>query len=400
MGDQHNVLQPIVNYAKEKLGDEARLVVEEAEAIFGGGEDSKGDKKRKATDSEALRAATVSSSAVASHISGPVSVAPQVVSKKRGHVRAGPWASRQVDRKAHYGRATSALDPVWRIDWAVAHSTIQLPFQPWKGNSFFQELWPNGLAFGNASSAATCDNDDASAQGWGIGAEAFVNTSRTTDLMTMSGATLPSFYQPDELEYPYINVLENHLRLIVRPGNLTCTARLLVLNVWCNEFNDAILNRLGANSFSLQDFIPVDSAVGELGKQRMMLPPRVGPIASHNWHPPICCFFTAQKQRSLGPWEYKVICDKTWHMSPGDTATRQVPFSIDIKYKNGNVQVSPSEEGKTDATCLPRKKSRIIWSFFYETADTEPVAPSLETATNTLPSYYGVYKLKWKLTPP
>lgn len=329
----------------------------------------------------------------------PVSGSTHVISRKRGRARFGAWASRQVDRRMRPMRPLQAADRIFRIDHAVGSRQLQLPFQPWRTDSFFQELNPNGMCYGGINGTFTCTNNSPIDAGWGRGVAAMINTSTRNDNDAVNSVAFPRDYGPDELEWPYVNFLEHHLRLIMRPGNSSATCRLLVINVWREDSNTAVPKDM--NEFTLADFIPIENSAAHASPP--MVRPGRGtrgtPAATAATAPPICCFFGAFKPSTMNGWNYKVLADKTWHTSPGDTASRQVPYSFDIRQKQGHVELS-IPTGFNAAFYTTRMDGRIIWGLFYEDTDDLTLNPDLDAATEIYNSYYGVYKSKWRLSPP
>lgn len=330
-----------------------------------------------------------------------VSLSTTALSRKKGRARFGVWAARQIDRTMRPQRPLATRDRTWRIDWAIGRRAMQLPFNIWDNASFFQELSPNGLCYGSDTAAHLCTYNDPAAAGWGRGIGAMLNTSVRSESDQVNAHLLPRYYTADQLEWPYVNFIEQHLRLIMRPGNATTTCRLLVINVWPKEDGVGLKD---INTFTLGDFFS-QASTGTATNAPCCQPLR-GTRAGPNYAiaavpPPICAFFAPFRGSGVENYDYKVITDKTWHTTPGDTSTRQVPYSFDIKQKQGHIELTTQTAYDENQYSAVVGRGRIIWGLFFEatTADYN-TQPSLTQATETLNSYYGVYKGKWKLSPP
>lgn len=295
------------------------------------------------------------------------------VSRKRGHAKIGPWAARQRDRKAAYNKMKNLKNTVWRIDRPVGLNYLQLPFQIWDQDSFFWELFPNGMPVGSSTGTDVCTYNNQGTLGWGLVQDAFTNTSIFTEQDIYDSATLPRDYTEDELEWPFIRVLMNQLRLICRPGKRSCVCRLLVIQLWDNNHAVPLVDEVVAN-IKLKNFI---SNAGTTRSITM-------PLDNH------------PKARENG-WDFKVLTDKTFVCSPGDSDTHQIPFVLEINQRQGEVELIKSE-AQDSSYYRVLGNGRIVWQLFYQDSVQVPSpSPNLTTSTSDLPSYYGSYKMKWQL---
>lgn len=297
------------------------------------------------------------------------------VSRKRGHTKLGAWAAKQTDRRAKYHKVPGISDRVWRIDYSIATPRLQLPFQPWHEDSFFQEFFPNGMAYGSLTSTNTCNHADHKDTGWGIGTAPtnFQNTSTPT-AADPDGAFAKRQYQDNEFEYPYFRTLESRVDLMCRPGNIATECRVIVVQIFYDDKNHYGETTNGICKFTLGDFFRQNSS----------------------FH--ITARGTPQFLRK--DVRYKILCDKAFQLTPGDTATRQVPFPLSLNYKHGELEVGWDGNEANIQSIQALGSGRIIWGLFYDRPDSEPATtPTIATATSSLPSYYGDYKYKWKLMP-
>lgn len=298
----------------------------------------------------------------------------QAISRKKGRAKIGLWAVRQRDRMATFGRLSNVLNPVFRIDIPLATSNAHLPFQPWNGSSFFWELFPNGVPLLSSTVTDVCSYNNPSAAGWNRSRFHFRNTSSPNQQdindTPLAPHGLPRNYTEDELEWPYINILDCDLKLVCHPGVRASTCRLLVIQLFPNE----VAEQRDINTFTLNEF--VNAGVVD----------------------PINMPFISRSPLKATGWSWKILADKTWVTTPGDTSTRQVPYFMEVKQRHGNVElVNPDTASFGSEAMTHLGKSRIIWQLFYQDTDTDPTDPSITEATSNMNSYYGWMKFKWKL---
>lgn len=311
--------------------------------------------------------------------------------KKRGRgYKQGPWAVGQHDRKRTYFSKERGREQIYIIRFNVGNPGNEVPFQPWTADSKFQELFPNGICVGDVGIPTQLtyprnllSDSTSPTLRWNRTTERFMNSRiQLLPADKMEGLTTAPTrnYTDDELEWPMINVIENRLRLLVSPGNKACTARLLIIQFLEDQTVEEAKREAG--SLRLLDFFEE-------------------PQANNNteMRPINAMMSTTMEQRPTSAPKWRVLTDQVWTMSPGDTASRQIPVPLEISKPHSNVNIW-WEDGLENKTAKCLGKGRIVWGLFYQYKETFADVvkdPTQAQANDELPSYYGHYKFKWKL---
>lgn len=313
--------------------------------------------------------------------------------KKRGRgTKQGLWAVGQHDKKRKYIGKEMGRDFTFIIRQAIGCYKFQLPMQPFKTDSCFQELFPNGICARSTVNGVSetfpndnlTDNSNTS-HSWGRTTEAF--TSEGIQIMPedrADGKTAPSTrgYTDDEIEWPYITVIENRLRLVTRPGNKAQVIRLLVIQFLDDQMATETARTPG--TVKVGDFF-----------SKPFHPKSVNGV-QHNL--PINAMMNTTMERTntrLPRW--RVLTDQTWTSAPASPVDVQIPNMLEISKPHSNITLRIADEDPY-AEAVVMGKGRIIWGLFYENPyGTSAVSPDQTLVNDTYPSYYGHYKFKWKL---
>ena len=319
---------------------------------------------------------------------------------KRGPVTTGMWAQRQKNAKRKYIKADYMQWKTHIIKYQVGCVAFQLPCQPWHSTSKFQELAPNGICLGVTRYTQTTDapsavntyaNSNLTTGMWYQQTGAFRNTCQWDEQAEANSATAPPRnYNENELEYPFINVVENKLRLQVRPGSSVATIRLLVIQILTDEDTAIEDTTRDLNQYAIGDFFNLDERI-----QKEASPPSV-----NRYIKAINGFMRTSMSAMATQTPFRVITDKVWTMTPGDTSSRQVPLSLEINHPHSNVALTVGETETDGNQWKIMNKGRIIWGMFYQVNGNEDLAPTVAVATTDAPSYCGDYRFKWKLQKP
>lgn len=386
----HGVLQPFADYVERKVEemvpgfDEEKLAAEEAVAIFGKKRKVEADADQTVPATAVVRATTTAPQS-SSSMAGPTSVG-LFMSRKYGNARGGPWATKQRDRRAQKALGIRRKLPTFRIDQPIGSSTGHLPFNVWHPDAVLFELFPNGVPLGNTDHSAICQHNSTATAGWGVDDSAFVNTSTETPRTVANAIVLPTPYDDDDLEWPFINILENHLKLMCFPGTQAAMCRLLVVQL---QEPDDIQSAVTWGTMTVGKLFDVTSDNNTN--------PATSSVSS------ITQFYKTKFSNDDDAIKFKVLADKCFTLAPA-ASSAQVPFPLDLNYKPGNVALAIPEvtEVPDFSKATIKGPGRICFGFFFQNKTDVALLqnPAISTATTDWPSFFGAYKMKWRLTPP
>lgn len=368
---------------------------------------------------------------------GTVLMAPQ---RKRRATTLGAFGVRQINRRPARIRDVNVGRPMYRVSFNIGHNNSRVIFHPFLPEASFFDLWPSGVPLGTPLAACTtvgwaCDQTTHTAANHRVAVDALqiVNDTQHHLCTTNIGAAMPTpdpmhtAYELTEDDWeagdtPRVYIPEVSIRGFIQPGSEhPYTVRIMAIQI-------------------LQ---PLEDTI-EYRKQYTIKPPAVnGTKPYYGWH--VADFFEnpdrTQNTRfnginnylninahmrpscnmsdyipAIGPvydeyppgpkLRFKVLCDQTLCLPKASAENIQTDVPFEMKYKLGVVTLNPVDVG-TDSMLDTRNKyrldgpGRVIFNMFYESYGDgwdESSAGTFPTDHVTLlPSWYGVFKMKYKV---
>lgn len=330
--------------------------------------------------------------------------------RKNAPTTIGPYGARQINRKYRRVATVPRGNPKYRTAFNVGKETTPIPFYPFHPNAVFQELFPNGICYGQPAHTAA----------WDVGSLHFTDANalrHTTALcqcneteqlyandptaVPESTAVAPSAFDWDAGEVPTVYIEEVGIRGIITGGsggNFSC--RLLIFEI----LDDYTTQRQQSRNvecapdtcYKLSDFFmyPANTTLTAAGKNRRycITQPMRGNIA---YESPIALKET--------PIKFKVLADQVFTLPIDSADTLQTDRPFEFKYRPGKVQLIPAHSTNVQNYYQLHGSGRIIWGLYVQCGDSDTKWEdygSVSGAATALPAYYGSFKMKWRVLTP
>ncbi len=320
---------------------------------------------------------------------------------KHSALKAGYFGSRQINRH-NSARALKGTREQFRIDARIGmanqrqHDVFPIPALPWRGNSVFWELFPNGMPTGDVVPIVDVYTTPNGVQtNWETPA---IQTTAFKKKISTNGTT--NFTEID-IPNGAIKVIENRLRLCLDAGT---GAKAVCMRVLVIKLPDCMIRNpttgvpqfVALNGFKLKDFfgkeMPAEANAPFFGNITSFMRKTI----------------TQETEFLHG---YKVLVDKTFTSSELSGAMDDRHF--DFNFPHGEILEEEMDyiaaTGNADIASLATTgthlgNGRIIWGIYYEYPSVQipfPVATlQSEHASNIAiwPHFFGDYKFKFRAT--
>jgi len=361
---------------------------------------------------------------VSSANSAPLASAGQALfanQRKNGPTVVGPYGARQINRRfTRVKRSRNARHPKYRTSFNIGSENSPIIFMPWHPECIFQDFFPNHMTVAQQLDTGAWKRDDPGCTianlSWPEDWLKHVNQTEEDLALAITAPPEKTAIPPrDELDWDPGEVIpvyveEISLRGFINSGAANLTCRLLVYEIF-DDYQRQFHTQKNTNNvtltYCLSDFFEYDRnttlhlANGMQDNRGFNMAVRGRPFITYE-------SYNIIKKDPTTPIKYKVLADQTFMLPAENVNNGFTDRPFHIKYKPGRMEWHPhAESAAPQASGMPnyrpRGKGRIVWGFFVQNGgaadgvNPNPWLPSIASAAAALPTYYGTFKMKWRV---